>query len=211
MNSKEIAPETLQIALALDQVIKTQNKPLENVAKHLLQLENSIAKNQQQNQIQFTNLSQQLKNLESLQTLLETINETNRKLSAQFFDEQIIQPMIRSLFPLIDFTNKAKESLKENTHRYQLALQYIAAIQTQLDQFLINFGIERFHHITEEPFNPKIMKPLKSIHTNDKRLNGLVAESLQHGFKKQDQILRPETVSLYKYQHTQIQERSTES
>jgi molecular chaperone GrpE (heat shock protein) len=199
MKAEEPNPATLQIALALDQLIKTQNKPIENVAEHLLQIENNITKNQQQNQIQLTNLNQQLKNLESAQTLIETINETNRKLSDQFYDEQIIQPMTRSLFPLLDFTNNVKESLKENTPRYQLALQYITAIQTQLDQFLINFGIERFHHKTEEPFNPKIMKPLKSIITNDKHLNGLVAESLLCGFKKQERVLRLETVSLFKY------------
>ncbi len=204
MKAEEPSPATMQVALALDQLIKTQNSPLENVAEHLLQQENNIAKNQQQNQIQFTNLSQQLKNLESLQTLLETINETNRKLSDQFYDEQIIQPMTRSLFPLLDFTVKVEESLKENAPRYQLALQYITAIQTQLDQFLINFGIERFHHETEEPFNPKIMKPLESIITNDKRLNGLVAESLLCGFKKQERVLRLETVSLFKYPNTLI-------
>ncbi len=204
MKAEEPSPATLQIALALDQLVKTQNKPLEDVTEHLLQLENNIAKNQQQNQIQFTNLSQQLKNLESLQTLLETINETNRKLSDQFYDEQIIQPMTRSLFPLLDFTVKVEESLKENAPRYQLALQYNTAIQTQLDQFLINFGIERFHHEAEEPFDPKIMKPLKSIGTNDKHLNDLVAESLLCGFKKQERVLRLETVSLFKYPNTLI-------
>ena len=204
MKAEEPNSATLQVAQALDQLIKTQNSPLENVAEHLLQLENNIAKNQQQNQIQFANLNQQLKNLESTQTLLETINETNRKLSDQFYDEQIIQPMTRSLFPLLDFTNKVKESLKEDTPIYQLALQYITAIQTQLDQFLINFGIERFHHETEEPFSPKIMKPLKSIGTTDKRLNGLVAESLLCGFKKQERVLRLETVSLFKYPNTLI-------
>ena len=209
MKTEEPNPATLQIALALDQLVKTQNNPLKNVAEHLLHLENNIAKNQQQNQIQFTNLNQQLKNLESLQILLETINETNRKLSGQFYDEQIIQPMTRSLFPLLDFTIKVEKSLKDNAPRYQLALQYIAAIQTQLDQFLINFGIERFHHETEEPFNPRIMKPIKSILTNDKRLNDLVAESLLCGFKEQERVLRLETVSLFKYQDTLINERNT--
>ncbi len=204
MKAEEANPATLQVALALDQLIKTQNEPVENITGHLLQLENNIAKNQQQNQIQFTNLNQQLKNQESLQALLETINETNRKLSDQFYDEQIIQPMTRSLFPLLDFTIKVEESLKENAPRYQLALEYITAIQTQLDQFLINFGIERFHHETEEPFSPKIMKPLKSIITNDKRWNGLVAESLLCGFKKQERVLRLETVSLFKYPNTLI-------
>ncbi len=199
MKSEEPSPAILQVALALDQLIITQNKPIENITEHLLQIENKTAKNQQQIQTQFTNLNQQLKNLESTQALLETINETNRRLSDQFYNEQIIQPMTRSLFPLLDFTIKVEESLKENTPRYQLALQYITAIQTQLDQFLINFGIERFHHKTEEPFNPKIMKPLKSILTNDKRLNSLVAESLLCGFKKQERVLRLETVSLFKY------------
>lgn len=132
--------------------------------------------------------------------LLENANETNRLLGSHFYDEHIIQPMVRSLFPMVDFIDGAKEKFASDLPRYQLAIQYLTAIQSQLEQFLASYGIERFSHNTEKPFNPKIMKPLKIIFTNDANLNGLIAESLQCGFKMQERILRLETISLYKYQ-----------
>ena len=201
-------PAILQIALALDELTKGQSVPLQSITEQLRHLEAKTTQNHQQNQDQFKSLARQLKNLESIRTLLESVSEANRKLTEQFYDEQIIEPVARSLFPLADFTVKAEESLREDTPRYQLALQYFTSIQTQLDQFLLNFGIERFQHETEEPFDPKVMKPIKTIQTRDERLGGLIAESLLCGFKKQERILRAETVSLFKCEDTSTEERN---
>ena len=208
METERPNPAILQIALALDELIKGRSVPLQDITEKLLHLEAKVAQNHQQSQGQFASLAQQLKNLESIKALLESVSDANRRLSEQFYDEQVIEPMARSLFPLVDFTIRAGHALEKDTSRYQLAFQYFAAIQTQLDQFLINFGIERFQHRAEEPFNPKVMKPVKIVQTCDKSLIGLVAESLLCGFRKQDRILRAETVSLFKREDTSVEERN---
>jgi len=208
MDTERPNPAILQIALALDELAKAQSVPLQHVANQLTHLDTRITQDHQQSQGQFKSLAQQLKNLESIRTLLESVSDANRKLTEQFYDEQIIEPMVRSLFPLVDFTIKAGQALEKDTSRYQLALGYFTSIRTQLDQFLVNFGIERFQHRTEEPFNPKVMKPIKTIQTRDERLSGLIAESLLCGFKKQERILRAETVSLFKCEDTSTEERN---
>ena len=137
--------------------------------------------------------------------LLENANQTNRILGPQFYDERIIQPMARGLFPIVDFIDTARETIESDLPEHQSAIQYFIAIGAQLEQFFGNYGIESFSHKTEEQFKPKLMKPLKTISTNDADLDGLIAESLQRGFKKQQRILRLETVSLYKYQEQKIE------
>jgi molecular chaperone GrpE (heat shock protein) len=49
------------------------------------------------------------------------------------------------------------------------------------------------------------MKPVSRVSTTDKRLDGLVAKSLQIGFRwNQQRLLRPESVSIYKYVQANI-------
>ena len=198
----------VQLALALDELTKTREAPLQDIGDQVALLRAEIVQGFEQGQTQVASVAQQVKNMESIKALLESISETNHTLSNQFYAERVIEPMARSLFPLIDFTTKAAGTLGEDVSRYQLAIQYLSAIITQLDQFLGNFGIERFQHSAEEPFDPKIMKPVKVVHADDNCLNGLIVESLLCGFRKRDRILRAETVSLFKCEDTPIEERN---
>ena len=136
--------------------------------------------------------------------LLENTNETCRMLGDQFYDERLIQPMVRSLFPAVDHIDAAQDKLEEDEATHRSALQYLEAIRAQLEQFFAGYGIEIFRHQTEETFDPKVMKPLKIIFTNDPELNDLVAESLQCGFRMGERITRLETISLFKYEEASI-------
>ena len=145
------------------------------------------------------------KQLEILGTnnhLLENANETIQKLNEQFYDERVILPMVRSLFPILDQVEKTSELFQDQESAHQeTAAKHLAAINMQLEQFLAVFNIDQFRHETEEQFDPKVMKPLKTISTNDTALDGLIAESMQCGFKQEQRILRMESVSLYKYEN----------
>ncbi len=145
-------------------------------------------------------LNGQLENIRAHNDLLENANQIIQQLNDHFYDERIILPMVRGLFPIVDLIEEAHEKLHDQgMTRRQVAVKYLDAIQTQLEQFLAGYGIERFCHETEMPFDSKMMKPIKAILTTEKKLNGLMAESLQYGFKIEQRILRMETVSLYKY------------
>ena len=128
--------------------------------------------------------------------LLDNINKTNRVLGSQFYEERIIEPMIRSLFPAIDLIDGSRKKIESNS----IALKQFIALQTQLEQFFAIYGIERFKHKLFDEFDPKIMKPLLTATTDKSELDGLVVESLQCGFRTKTRILRLETVSIYKYQ-----------
>ena len=129
--------------------------------------------------------------------LLENANRTNRLLGPQFYDERIIQPMVRGLFPVVDMIRDGEMKLKRTHPRAKSWRNFMAALRVQLEQFLGGYGIESFSHAPKSPFAPKIMKPLQTTRTDKAKLGGRVAKSLQCGFRIQERILRHETVSLF--------------
>ncbi len=125
--------------------------------------------------------------------LLENANRTNKLLGAQFYDERIIGPMVRGLFPIVDLVRDALRQPDSDR-------QCLCGLRAQLEQFLTGYGIEAFSHEASSPFDPKTMKPLQTAATHEPDSDGLVAESLQCGFRNPERILRLETVSLYKFE-----------
>ncbi len=123
--------------------------------------------------------------------LLANANQTNRLLGAQFYQERIIEPMVRGLFPIIDMVCDA-------IGRPGVDREYLLGLRAQLEQYLGCFGIESFNCEACSPFDPKTMRPLQTAVTHEADLDGLVAESLRCGFRTTERLLRLETVSLYK-------------
>jgi molecular chaperone GrpE (heat shock protein) len=124
--------------------------------------------------------------------LLDNANQTNRLLGEQFYDERLIQPMTRGLFPMVDLLHQTMEKTDGDQAN-------LIALHTQLEQFLAQYGVRSFQHDALSEFDPRIMKPLQSSVTNDPQIDGLLAESLQCGFRTPERILRLETVSLYRF------------
>lgn len=137
-------------------------------------------------------LQKQLERLGNDRDLLSQTLEAQKMLTPQFYDHQIIEPMVRSLFPVVDMVH---DLLRESGP--PRLTDMVKGLNTQLGQFLATFEIEIYSHQTEQPFDPKCMKPLKQITTYDPQLYGLIAESLQCGFRSPERILRLESVSIY--------------
>ncbi len=145
-------------------------------------------------------VKQQVNDLAGNNELLKNAIDLNRELGTESYDERVVLPLVRSLFPVVDFIHDAQAALATNTPRYQRAIQYLDGLHTQIAQFLASYGIEIFRHDAEEKFNPKLMQPIKREPTGDRKLTSCIAASLQCGFKKDERILRLEKVSLYKHE-----------
>jgi len=161
---------------------------------------------QKQLNFQLGSIEKVLGNLSSHSKLLENASQTNHILSKQHYEDHIIQPMVRSLFPVIDIIEDACKFWKGGQGQVtQPQIELLEAIKVQLEQFLHNYGIEVVQHRPNSLFNPQLMKPVSRISTTDKRLDGLVDRSLQIGFRwNQQRLLRLESVSIYKYVQANI-------
>ena len=139
-----------------------------------------------------------MENTVSVSNLLEKAGETNLLLGKQHYQEHIIEPMLRSLFPVFDII---ADSRRHHDNSAGNTTSLTDSIYSQLRQFIANYDIEIIEHSSGDSFNPKTMKPIKWEITSQEHLEKSVAQSLQVGFRTgQTRILRPETVSLFKYQ-----------
>jgi len=146
---------------------------------------------------QLQDISKQIEVFAANGELLKNVNQTNRLLGSQFYEQRIVQPMVRGLFPLWDLICEGSPKLDATQPDIESLQLYISALRVQLEQFFACYRIESFSHKVLAEFDPKTMKPIKQVQIENGELNGLVAESLQCGFRIQERILRLETVSLF--------------
>lgn len=188
---------------------RSNSRIAEKVLESLIPIASQLTKvetQQKQLNLQIGSIEKILGNLSSHSKLLENASQTNLLLSKQHYDDCIIQPMVHSLFPVIDIIEDACKSWKDGQGQAnQPQIELLEAIKVQLEQFLQNYGVEVIRHQPNTQFNRQLMKPVSRVSTTDKRLDGLVAKSLQIGFRwNQQRLLRPESVSIYKYVEANI-------
>jgi molecular chaperone GrpE (heat shock protein) len=198
------------VAQGLNQWIERQrDRALQDLAKQALPLFSELGQVQVKQQQALHELEAMRKQFEALlatHKLLENASVENQILGDGHYEEHVILPMVRSLFPILDLVYDAKVSWKEAGE--PVGEQFTAfadAIWTQLRQFLLQYEVEIVGHPPHARFDARFMRPVKVHGTNNRSLDGLVARCLQVGFRRgEDRLLRPETVSLYGYRPTQI-------
>ena len=205
IQQEEVSEAACRLAQAFQELMEEYATDFpEEVSEQIVRLSNQISqveRKQQQSLHHFESIRQLLENTVSANNLLENAGKANQLLGQEHYNQHIIEPIVRSLFPVIDIIEDAYKSWKDNHCQAEL----IEAIRIQLEQFLQNYGIEVIRHRPNTQFNRQLMKPVSRVSTTDKRLDGLVAGSLQIGFRwNQQRLLRPESVSIYKYVEANI-------
>jgi len=193
----------------LSQSIAKQQACCDRVLTRLEALEAQLAKleaGQRQVLYELGVLQDQQRRLEEESKLLENASNENRLLAEQHYQQHIIEPMARSLFAVFDFVEDVRKvasvgGREDDAHIDAL----IEGILVQLRQFLSVYEIEPLRHSPTAKFDPSVMRPVKIIHTDNKPLDNRIGESLRSGFRwRQRVLLRPESVTLYKYKETQM-------
>lgn len=202
---------TALVAEGLSQIIEREHdRAIQDLAKQATPLFHELGQvqvKQQQALHELEAMHRQFENLLTTHKLLENASVENQILGDQHYEEHVIQPMVRSLFPILDLVHDAKVSWRgadESTGDQFMA--FADAIWTQLRQFLLQYEVEIIGHQPHARFDARLMKPIKVHATSNKSLDGLIARCLQVGFRRgEDRLLRLETVSLYKHCPAQIE------
>lgn len=182
---------------------KSAKNCIQSMPEQVVQLSNQLNQvktGQQQSLYDLKSVKQQLDNMVSTNKLLENASQTNQLLGKEHYDEHVIQPIVRSLFPVLDIIADAQKHWSSS----EQIIELLNVIWSQMEQFLFIYDVDIIKHSTNDKFNPQIMKPVTRTPTNDKRLDDCVSESLQVGFQfGKTRMLRLEAVSLYEYQPSQ--------
>ncbi len=141
----------------------------------------------------------QIRTLESLEEMIKQSVTMNRSLSQQHFENHVIMPMVRSVVSVVDLVSEGR-AVWEKDDNSQF-MDFVQAVETHLIQFLATYDVRLIRHKQLTPFNPRIMKPLKTVPTNFSKADKCVAQSLQMGIRLgKDRLLRHESVSVYQLQ-----------
>jgi molecular chaperone GrpE (heat shock protein) len=184
------------------EIDKNLSEKLQAHNLHVLSQLGQVETKQQQMTYRIEALIKKLDDLGSFKDLLEQEGQSKRILTTQHYEEHIIQPMAKTLAPIGDMVEDAQKTLRSKQDQANdRCVDLVDAIYSQLKQFFINYGIESIRHRPNTKFNPRLMKPIKIVPTTNMELDGCVAESLLAGllFGK-DRLVRPESVSLYRYE-----------
>jgi len=208
--SKEVSNASLYLAEALqrlvDHTIINHSENMKDIPDNIIQLSNKIeeiSRKQQESLNSLESIKQVVENTVSSNELLEKAGQTNLLLGKEHYENHIIEPMLRSLFPVVDII---EDSRNHNNLCHCNSTKVLNSIYSQVLQFLSNYGIEIFSHSSGDKFDPRSMKPIKWEYSSDASLNKTVAKSLQPGFRfEQTRILRMETVSLFKHQQSETE------
>lgn len=194
-----------QLFQLLQQLIgSSMSNCLKDMPGQIVQLSNQLSQvetKQQQSLYDIESVKQQTEKLASMNNLLENASETNHLLGKEHYDEHVIQPIVRSLFPVLDLIEDARKHWSGS----EQIIELFNVLWGQMEQFLAIYDVHAVKHAANDEYDPQIMKAISWTPVDDKRLDGCVAESLQTGFQFGEvRMLRLETVSLFKHQASKI-------
>jgi hypothetical protein len=209
IQQEEITEAVSNLAKAIQELMDIyavdRSKDSEDIPEKIVRLSNQVSlleKKQEQLLHHTESIKQLVNNIVSTNNLLERAGEANLLLGKQHYEEHVVIPMLRSLFPIFDLITDYRRHCNLSGNN---ANNPIISIYSQLQQFASNYDIEIIEHAAGNNFNPRIMKPVGWKGTSEKQLENCVAESLQIGFRLgETRILRLETVNLYKYEPSEI-------
>lgn len=113
----------------------------------------------------------------------------------------LLRPVLMDIILLADDQRKLMASYCEKAPDEldpQKLLKLMADVPEALDEILYRQGIDTCKQSSEQ-FDPKTQKALKRIETDAPEKNRTVATRLRPGYVWDDQVLRPELVSVYVY------------
>ena len=112
-------------------------------------------------------------------------------LSEQHYQQHVIEPLARRVFPLLDMYEEALSNDKQS--------DLLDAFAADLYELLAGFGVEPILMSVGDAFNPSTMQPMQTVFTQQRKSDKTVASVVRQGFCCQSRILRTAKVALYRF------------
>lgn len=193
-----IVAQFLAMPQTLVQIQQSQSEQREQIAK--LEEIQSLQGRSLQSLERFT--LKQTEAVEALYGKQDCLEQTSRQqtlLSEQHYQQHVIEPLVRRVFPLIDMLlETASGSNGEQFPNAQTDL--LEALRVELYELLAGYGIELIRATTGSPFEGKIMKPVRFVPTPRARKDKKIESVVRPGFRRGERILRPVMVAVYRFE-----------
>lgn len=174
--------------LATTELVRAVHQAVEDTARRCVEL-----------------LKGDLKDLAIDREVVETLHNQNRFLIERQFEREVLRPLSLSLIGIIDRCTTEIERLRAQQRctpdtEVHLALCELiesrSADQIELEDALARLGIESFQDPSSH-FSPSTQKPVELKRTEDHKLLQRVARRIAPGYRRGDDIVRPEYVAVF--------------
>lgn len=128
---------------------------------------------------------------------LERASSELGRLGENFYERHVLEPMIRSIFPLFDLLEDANPIDGEDKDADPVT-KLITAMESEAVEFLAQYGIEPYRHAEGDQFDEKTMQPIKIVEAEEEGQDYKIKQSCKSGFKWGQRVLRAEPVILYR-------------
>ncbi|PIR85520.1 nucleotide exchange factor GrpE [Candidatus Kaiserbacteria bacterium CG10_big_fil_rev_8_21_14_0_10_45_20] len=118
-----------------------------------------------------------------------------RELRSSVASEAVVTVM-RDVIPMFDSLEAAQNSFKENAQ----VLDGLSALSRQLEEVLRKQNVEKFTPQKGDSFDPHLHEPMQTLATKEEKEDNTVLETLQSGYRLNEQVIRPARVSVYRFE-----------
>ena len=194
----QVIAQILAMPQTLEQIQQSQSEQREQIA-HLKEAQ-SLQGRSIQSLERFT--LKQTEAVEALYGKQDCLEQTSRQqtlLSEQHYQEHVIEPLARRVFPLVDILSEAVSGSSGklvSTARSDL----FEALTANMFELLADYGVEPIKVAAGSPFDAKIMKPVRFVPTYRSEDDKTVESMVRLGFRRDELILRPAAVSIYRFE-----------
>lgn len=137
---------------------------------------------------------------QQLQLLSESQHRQNELIRTQL-DTLVVQPLTSRLLPIVDLLDQAigrrADAVSGNSDDDGQALN--KALRTQLFDVLGIYDIEPITVRPGDAFDADTMQPIETCDTADPNQHRRIAAVVRWGFRRNDRVVRPAAVRLYRY------------
>ena len=198
--------QILAMPQILEQVQQSQSEQREQIA-HFEEAQSLQGRSLQKLEGSFLTQTEAITALYGKHDCLEQTSRQQTLLSEQHYQEHVIEPLVRRIFPLIDILLEAVSGSNGklvSTARSDL----FEALTANLYELLADYGVEVIQTAAGSPFDAKIMKPVRFVPTLRTRQDKKIESVVRPGFRRGKRMLRPVMVALYRFKDSN--QRSSE-
>lgn len=189
--------QILAMPQTLEQIQQSQSEQREQIAK-LEEIHSLQGRSLQKLEGSVLTQTEAVKALYGKQDCLEQTSRQQTLLSEQHYQEHVIEPLARRVFPLIDILSEAASGSNDKLIS-DAQLDLFEALTANMYELLADYGVEPIQTSAGGPFEAKIMKPVRFVPTLRARQDKTIESVVRPGFRRGEQMLRPVMVALYRF------------
>jgi molecular chaperone GrpE (heat shock protein) len=182
--------------------------PCDACVEHLSDYLDNVSNNIKNCSEQLTYMVQQADQLKAADRIIAQLSARCRTLSEQFYEREVLLPVIHSLIGIADRARQQIAKSKSVHDKYDdgqaeseaKILAYLVdgrnADLMELENALANLGVESYCR-PQNTFDPATQKCINHVESEEEILNGRIARRLLPGYKRDNKIIRKECVNVY--------------